>query len=363
MIGRHGLLAGLLVAINLALLGCRPAAPPAAAPPASAGAASEGAARPQAAAPPPAPVALKAAHANTFAGAPVYLAKQRGYFAAEGIDLDLIPFKVSGDIIPALATGDVDVATSAVNPALFNAILRGVPLKLVADLGSAQPGASTTALVIRKDVMDSGRYRQPADLAGLTIGVPGIYTGNHFLIARIASKSGIALDSINVVAVPMADSLLALRNGSLDGYYDVEPSPSIAVREGFGVKVLTSDEVYPGFQSTVVDYGPSILDRPALAKGFMLAYLRGVRDYTDAFFRNQGREQAAVEIQREGIPVPDDVVPAGIDPRGRIDVSSLEALTAWWFEMGALQALPDVRSMVDEQYVDEALRRLGEPSR
>jgi ABC-type nitrate/sulfonate/bicarbonate transport system substrate-binding protein len=356
MIARHSrLVAALLLVGVLGLVACQPAAPPAAAPPAArAGAPAD------APASPPAPrVTVKAGHAGTFAGSPVFIARQRGYFAEEGIDLELIPFKVSSDIVPAIATGEVAVATSAINPGLFNAVARGVSFKLVADLGSFQPGRATTSLVIRKDLVDNGRYRGPEDLRGMTIGVPGPYTVNHFMLALLAERAGFDLEEINITPVPMSDSLLALANGSLDGYYDVEPSPTIAVRDGYGVRVLSSDQVYEGFQSTVVFYGPSMLAQPETARRFMVAYLRGVRDYLRAFFDGVERDRAIADIMREDIAVPRDVVAGGIDPSGRLNVASLETIVDWWNKMGALREKPNVQAMIDEQYVDYALERLG----
>jgi NitT/TauT family transport system substrate-binding protein len=352
---RGGSVAALLLVGVLWLVACQPAAPPAAAPPPAR--AAEPASAP--ASPPAALVTVKTGHAGTFSGSPVYMARQRGYFAEEGIDLQLVPFKVSSDIIPAIATGEVDVATSAINPGLFNAVARGVSFTLVADLGSFQPGQATTSLVIRKDHVDSGRYRRPEDLRGMTIGVPGPYTVNHFMLALIAERAGFDLDEINITAVPMSDSLLALANGSLDGYYDVEPSPTIAVRDGYGVRVLSSDQVYEGFQSTVVFYGPSMLAQPDTGRRFMVAYLRGVRDYLRAFFDGVDQDRAIADITKEGIAVPRDVVAGGIDPSGRLNVASLEAIVDWWSKMGALREKPNVRAMIDEQYVDYALERLG----
>jgi NitT/TauT family transport system substrate-binding protein len=308
-------------------------------------------------------VTIKGGHAGTFSGAPVYLAKQRGYFAAEGIDLQLIAFKVSSDIIPAIATGEVDVASSAINPAIFNAIARGVNFTLVADMGSFQPGQATTSLVIRKDLVDNGRYRRPEDLKGMTIGVPGQYTVNHYMLALISERAGIQLDDINIVAVPMTDSLLALTNGSLDGYYDVEPSPSIAVRDGIGVRVISSDQVYEGFQSTLVFYGPSLLAQPETARRFMVAYLKGVRDHLDAFFGSGDKDRAIADIVKEEIPVPRDVIAGGIDPNGRLNVSSIEDIADWWVKMGALREKPNVRALVDNQYVDYAAQQLGPAQR
>jgi NitT/TauT family transport system substrate-binding protein len=382
-----------LAIVTLMLAACRPSAPAAGAPPgnvassapaagpaavsgtagggaapstaASAGAAS-GTAPSDAAAAAPAPitppVALKIGHAGTFGGAPLFLAKQRGYFTAEGLEIEPEAFKVSADVIPAIATGDVAAASIAINPALFNAAARGIALMLVGDAGSTQPGRSNTSLVIRKDVYDSGRYTRLEDLPGLTIGVPGPYTVVHYMLAKIAEQRGFPLDDVKITPVPMADSLLALKNGSLDGYYDVEPSPTIAERESIGVRVLSSDELFPGFQTSVVIYGPSMAAQPEVARRFMVAYVRGVRDYLAAFFEGKGTDRAVEEVRREGIPVPREIIPGGIDPDARLSVSSVESILDWWQQVGALPTKPDLRAMTDGQYVDYAVARLG-PSR
>src|SRR4051812_15505572 len=110
----------------------------------------------------------------------------------------------------------------------------------------------------------------------------------------------------------MADSLLALRNESLDAYYDVEPSPSIAERDRIGVRVVTSDKVYEGLQPNVLLYGSSITREPETARRFTVGYLRGVCDYLAAFFEGQDRDRAIEEIRREGIAVPREVVATGL---------------------------------------------------
>jgi ABC-type nitrate/sulfonate/bicarbonate transport system substrate-binding protein len=305
------------------------------------------------------PVTVKVGHTGTFIVAPIFMAKQRGYFAAEGLAIEDVVVKVSADMVPVLATGDLDVGCTAINPALFNAVSRGVDFTFVADAGTQQPGRSLTSLVVRKDLVDSGRYTRLEDLKGMTIGIPGQYVVNHYLLSVIGERHGFSLDDVMVTPVPMADSLLALRNGSLDAYYDVEPSPSIAERDGIGVRVITSDKVYEGLQSNVLLYGPSITREPETARRFMVGYLRGVRDYLAAFFEGQDRDRAIEEIRREGIAVPREVVATGLDPDARMNVASMEVLLDWWQRMGAVQQKPDVRAMVDEQYLDYAGERLG----
>jgi len=177
----------LAIVAAVLLVACRPAAPPAGPAPAASAPAPAGGAT-QGDAPLSPPFTVKVGHPGTFGGSPIFLAKQRGYFTAEGLAVEHEAFKVSADMVPAVATGELHVASGAINPALFNAVTRGVNFTLVADAGSFQPGRANTSLVIRKEVLDSGRYSRLDDLRGMTIGVPGPYTVNHFMLSVIATS-------------------------------------------------------------------------------------------------------------------------------------------------------------------------------
>jgi hypothetical protein len=91
----------------------------------------------------------------------------------------------------------------------------------------------------------------------------------------------------------------------------------------------------------------------------MVGYVRGVRDFIDAFFGNKDRERAIQDITKEGIAVPRDIVPGGMHPDARPTIASMEAILDWWNRLDVVKEKPNVRAMVDEQYVDYAVRRLG----
>ena len=57
------------------------------------------------------------------------------------------------------------------------AVNRGVGMRIVADKSTSAPGLSTAALVVRKELATSGRYRGPRDLRGLKVAAPATGTG------------------------------------------------------------------------------------------------------------------------------------------------------------------------------------------
>ena len=106
--------------------------------PATAPAAS--AAAPTAAPVPPSPLALgkvRAASQNVAGDIAMYVAADRGYFQQEGLDAELVPFANASEMNAALATEQVDVAGIGGTAPMWNAVARGVRMKLVLDKGSS----------------------------------------------------------------------------------------------------------------------------------------------------------------------------------------------------------------------------------
>ena len=57
---------------------------------------------------------------------PFFIADKRGYFKAEGLDVNFIRFNSAAKMIAPLGTGELDVASGATSAALYNAVKRGV---------------------------------------------------------------------------------------------------------------------------------------------------------------------------------------------------------------------------------------------
>src|SRR5438309_2278175 len=164
-----------LVMLALALAACASEARPAPPPPKPASGAASGDAATGAAAAAPAPTVAARPTMQTFhlAGqfaatdAGIYVAMERGYFAEQGVDLEYVNFGSASEMVPALATRQSDGGGIAVNSATINAAARGVEIKAVADKGLMAPGFGWLAFLIRKDLVDSGRFQGAADLKGL----------------------------------------------------------------------------------------------------------------------------------------------------------------------------------------------------
>ncbi len=340
MIARRALVAALAVLLA-ATLGSTPAA----APPAEAAQSTR----------------VRVGVLRVLSEAPTVLARARGYFAAEGLDLELEDFAVTADALPPLGTGQISVLSGGLNPAVFNAVARGVDVKIVASGGSLGPDNDWLGLVVRRAHVDSGRYRGPADLRGMRIAVPGPYTVVHYALKVLLEQNGLTLADVDAVPVSMADHASAVNNASVDAAFTVEPFVAQAVSLGGAVRVLGVQEVVPGLAGGFTAYSPAFpAGNPDAAVRYMVAWLRGVADYTAAFGPEQRGTDEAVQILRDaGIVVnPSTQLPL-FQRDGRFDVAGMAGMLDWYVAEGVVPPGVDLARVVDFQYVDRAAERLG----
>src|SRR4029077_13228112 len=64
-----------------------------------------------------------------------FLAKQKGYFAKQGLDVELLSFRSSSDAYPLLASGRLDAMSGGMSASLINAIAKGTAIRAVEDEG------------------------------------------------------------------------------------------------------------------------------------------------------------------------------------------------------------------------------------
>lgn len=365
----------------LLLVGCSapaPAAPskPAAAPPTSApppAATSAATIGPPPAAAPAAPtslpplsppVALKMAETPGTSNAGVYIALSRGYFRDEGLEVTLETFDSGERAIPALATNQVDVAGIGVSAGLYNAIARGLPLKIVGGLSYNEPGFSSTGLLVRKDLIDSGRVRDYPDLRGLKISLTGQTSASRAEFSRALAYGGLTEDDVETVLVPSGDVPAALAGGAIDAGFTNEPFIVRAVQNGFAVRWKGADDIYPGHQLTVLLAGPEIAQRrPEALTRWLHAYVRGARDYAAAV-KGSGDRTWLYQVLAEYTPLKDlsllaAITPSGIHPDAGLNVASIESDQELWIGQGFVPQAADLSTAIDLSYLDAAVQRLN----
>ena len=312
-------------------------------------------------APAPQVTRVRVGQLRALSEAPTVIARARGYFTQEGIEAEWVPFSVTADALPPLGTGQIDIITGGLNPAVFNAVARGVGVKIVAGGGGLGPNNDWFALVMRRAHVDSGRYRSPADLRGMRIAVPGQYAVVHYVLKVLLERNGLTLADVDVQPVSMVDHAGAVNNAAVDAAFTIEPFITQAINLGGGVRVSGAQDITPYLAGGITMASPQFASGQSdVSVRFMKAWLRGVADYNAAFGpERRGTEEAVAILREENIPVNPDTQVPGFAPDGRFDVDQMAALLNWYVAEGVVPTTIDLRQVVDFQIVDQAARQLG----
>ena len=314
------------------------------------------------------PSAVTVGAASVTSDAPIYIADKKGYFRDEGLAVKVENFRSASDMVPHLGTGTLDAGAGSASAGLYNAVARGIKIKIVADKASSPPGYGATKILVRKDHVDSGRYKSPVDFKGMKFAMNAPGVSNTATLNAILKAAGLRYADVETVNMPLPDHVVALGNKAVDASASVEPAATIAIKNGFAVLVKADDEILPNHQIAVLLYSENFAARRSdAARAFMRAYLRAVRFYNGSL--KDGRiigpnadEVIAILSQTTQIKDPaiyKSITPTGMNPDGKVNVDSLAADLAFYKEQSLIEA--DVRAdqIVDHSFVELALRQLG----
>jgi NitT/TauT family transport system substrate-binding protein len=303
---------------------------------------------------------------QSISDAGVFIARERGYFRNQGVEVDIIPFQSGPNTIAPLAAGELDVAGGTVSTALFNAIERGIGIKVVADKGISRPGFEFSQLVLRRDLAESGQVRQAADLRGRRVAIVSERSGAESQLAQTLAQGGVGVGEVDAPVLSFPDMIVALGNRAVDAAVIIEPLLSAAVERGVAVtwEPGRSSAAYGGvYQAGILVVSGRFAAQPDLVRRFLVAYLQGVRAYNDAFAKGEGRPEI-VRILTEQTTIKDPAVydrmqMAGLDPDGRIARQSLQLDLDYFRQMGYYTGALTLGDIIDSSYVEAAAQQLG----
>lgn len=206
-----------------------------------------------------APLVLAIGDSTLFA--PLQLAAQEGYFAAEGLDVRVQPCINGRRCLKHLTDGEAQVATVADTPMVF-ALHAGHRFDILATFGSS---SRDTMLVARAD----RGIRTPADLAGKRIGVVR-GTSAHYFANVFLLVNGVSRDKANLVFIDPNRGAEPLLRGEVDAAALYRPvGPQAAQQLGTNGQVLATLRPY-----TVM---VNLVAQPGLSQDTLLRLLKAVQ--------------------------------------------------------------------------------------
>jgi NitT/TauT family transport system substrate-binding protein len=267
-------------------------------------------------------------------GLPLTLGINKGFFAAQGLDIKTTTLQSGNDIVLAMANNQANIGYVGYVPAMI-ARTTGIPVTII----SASDDEATSAADNWQDILVKGSssVQTPAQLAGKTIAVNALKGVGEVVIRAALKKSGVDPNSVNLVAMPFPTMRTALNNGQVDAFWAPEPF----VTQGVSID---SDRVVMAPGPVLGKYFPNgcyvarddwVAQNPTLAKAFQTAM-------------NQSLAYAQAHPE-EIIPLLPAGTPSGIHLpiwSTLIDRTQLLALAQYAKEYGVITTLPNFTKLI-----------------
>lgn len=304
------------------------------------------------------PTRIRAVVLPYIAFAPFFIAKDEGFFEEEGLDLEFVRLVQPMQAVAEVAGGTIDMTQVGTRVGIFNAMVRGGNLRIVADKGGfAGEQSATSGFVILKNLLDGKGSPDWARIKGKKVSVdPTSFWG--FLFEKYLASKGLKMADFDIEDLPVNALPGAFEKGTVAIAHITEPWVTRTLRDG-NVKLLVTDaSLAPKSHFSGICFGPSILEKnPEAGERFMVAYLRGIRQY------NKGKTARNIEIlaRHTGLDEKSVSDSAWVVMRsdGAMDLSGFVEFQQWARKKGYLDAVVPAEKLWDSRFVEKANRVLA----
>jgi ABC-type nitrate/sulfonate/bicarbonate transport system substrate-binding protein len=253
-----------------------------------------------------------------------------------------------------LAGGKVDVLFTAISAMMLNAVIKGLPIRVVAGREITPPSCGGIGAIcglrrtFPKGLGDITQLKGKRVATGLAIGFPTFALDAHL------ARGGLSVKDVTTVGLEAGQNVAALLGGGGDAMLvadDFDRDPKFLDKEL--VRTVPLGQILPNFQFSFIYFGRSLLEAdPGYGARFLSAYLRGARQFA------QGRTpRFLVEFARAHGLDEKSMVSAcrntySVD--GTIDLNSLQMFADWATRGNYISGPIRAPEMVDDRFLRRA---------
>ena len=297
---------------------------------------------------------------KTTSSGPIYIAIEKGYFAAAGIEAELVFFDAAQPVAVATVSGDVDVGSTGLTAGFYAFAAQGA-VRIIGGQGREAPGFHNLGYMVSNNAYQSG-LKSLKDVAGHSIAVSQTGAPGHYVIGALAEKYGVDLAGIKVLSLQSIPNIFsALIGGQADGGVTIVTVPVMPSIDRGDLRVLAwvGDEL--DFQDRAIFVlAKTDTERSELLGRFLGAYRKGIDDYRAAFIgpgevpKDGPTAPEVLGIIGKYVGQPPEAIKLGIayvDPLMRVNTRDIMHQIAWYKSQGMLKGEVSEEQLFDKRFV------------
>ena len=306
------------------------------------------------------PLTLAVGGKNLLYYLPLTIAETRGYFKAEGLEVNIVDFAGGSQALRAVVGGSADVVSGAFEHTV-NMQVKGQHLRAFVLQGRAPQ------IVLGVNPKTMPHFKSVADLKGKKIGVTAPGSSTNIMLNFVLAKAGLKPSDVSIIGVGAGSgAVAAMRSGQIDAISNLDPVVTLLLRSG-DLKIVSdtrivaeADKVFGGPMPAGCLYAPqAFIDKhpntiQALANAIVRAdkwiQAAGPADIIKAVPDNYLLGDRAVYIDAflaaKGALSPDGAIPEAGPETARRALASIDAEVA--------KAKLDLNAVYTNEFVKKA---------
>jgi len=304
---------------------------------------------------------IKVGIARSVSNSAELMAIKKGWFKEYGITLDWDDIDTTANVIALLAQNRYQIVAGGISAGIFNALEKNLPITILSDRVSTPIGHN---LMLRPDLKD--KVKSLKDLKGRVIASNGQGSVSTYEVGKMLEREGLTINDVDLKIIPFTQMGVAFKNSAVDAGILIPPFTWQIETQGLALPFANVDELVeprPMTIAVIMANSEWVQKNPDVVRNYMTAWLRGVREYCQAYHGGSNRQEIIDELVRSKTEPRKELLEkypwAARSPNGKINIASMLDINKWYVKNKMSTTEFPAERVVDNTYIDHAIAKLG----